>query len=113
MSAKGWKIDWRHAGPSGSERIGAIVLTSCAWQATVTRSLCRSRVMSSEPTTTASSTVYASSLSRGATVHSPGVSLLCSALWYQTFHSSKEMSIVLERLEGGADVVGRGDHVAG
>ena len=44
-------------GPAGLGRIGAITLTSWAWQAAVTRSLCRSRVISREPTTTASATV--------------------------------------------------------
>ena len=57
VSANGWKIDCRHAGPPGSHLIEPMVLTSWAWQAAVTRSLCLSSVMSREPTTTASSTV--------------------------------------------------------
>jgi hypothetical protein len=55
--ANGWKIVCRHAGPPASERIGAITLTSWAWQATVTRSECRSSEISRLPTTTASATL--------------------------------------------------------
>ncbi len=57
IRAKGWKIDWRQAGPFGSVRIEEIVLTSCACEAAVTRSAWRTSVMSSDPTTTASRTV--------------------------------------------------------
>ena len=56
VSANGWKMLCRQAGPPGSVRIGAITLASWAWQATPTRSACRSRVISRPPTTTASVT---------------------------------------------------------
>nr|BFE79857.1 hypothetical protein GCM10020093_024580 [Planobispora longispora] len=56
VSAKGWKIVCRQAGPPGSVLIGAITLASWAWQATPTRSALRSSVMSRLPTTTASVT---------------------------------------------------------
>jgi len=64
-------------------------------QAAWTRSLLRSSVTSKDPTTTASATVYASSLSRGATVQSFGRSRSCISWTYQTSHSSKEMLIFL------------------
>src|SRR4051812_22236440 len=85
----------RQEGPPGSVRMEPIELTSCAWQADVTRSLLRSNVTSREPTTTASATVYASSLSRGATVQSSGIPVALSRFRYQTFHSSNEMLIRL------------------
>lgn len=54
---KGKNVVWRQAGPPGSVMIGAMTLTSCARQATVTRSACRSRAIRSEPKTTASMTL--------------------------------------------------------
>ena len=56
VRAKGWKIVCRHAGPPASVRIGAMTLTSCARQATPTRSACLSKVINKLPTTTASCT---------------------------------------------------------
>ena len=49
--------DCRHAGPFGSVRIGAMMLTSWAWLAMVTRSPWRSSELRNVPTTTASVTV--------------------------------------------------------
>src|SRR5258705_6171911 len=93
MVANGWKVLCRHAGPPGSVRIGAITLTSWAWQATGTRSLWRSRQISRPPTTTASATVYSSSMSRGAMLHSVGGGADWKRDRYHTFHSSKERVI--------------------
>ena len=70
VSANGWKMACRQAGPPGSDRIGAITLTSWARQPIFTRSACRSSEMSRLPTTTASVTEYRSSISRGASPHS-------------------------------------------
>ena len=80
----------RHAGPSGSVRMGAMTLTSWARQAAVTRSLCRSSAISRLPTTTASVTVYSSSITRGATAHSSATGAAWKRDRYQTFHSSNE-----------------------
>ncbi len=63
--ANGWKIVCRQAGPPGSVRIGAITLTSWAWQAMPTRSAWLSRVIRRLPTTAASVTSYSSSISHG------------------------------------------------
>ena len=54
VSANGWKMVCRQAGPPVTVRIGAMTLASWAWQATPTRSAWRSRVTSRPPTTTAS-----------------------------------------------------------
>ena len=55
--AKGKNVDFRHAGPCGSAAMGAITFTSCAIEALVTRSACRSSDISRLPTTTPSATV--------------------------------------------------------
>ena len=96
MIANGWKVGCRQAGPPGSVMIGAITFASCARHATATRSLCRSSEISRLPTTTASVTLYSSSIRRGATSHwSCGPSVRRDRSPYQTFHSSKEMPIFL------------------
>ena len=56
VRANGWKMLWRQAGPPARVTMGAMTLTSCAWQAIETRSVCCRRVMSRLPTTTASVT---------------------------------------------------------
>ena len=58
--AKGWKMVWRQARPpraAGSVIMGPMTLTSWARLAALTRSACRSRQMSSPPTTRASAPV--------------------------------------------------------
>ena len=95
MRANGWKIAWRHAGPFSSLKIGAMTLTNCAWLAILTRSPCRSSEFSRVPTTTASVTLYLSSMTRGCSRHPAfatlwGWSWVSRPRWYQTFHSSKE-----------------------
>jgi hypothetical protein len=98
IRANGQKIDCRQAAPPSSLRIGAITLTSCAWFAIFTRSPCRSSELRSVPTTTASVTLYSSSMTRGCS-RQPAFSMRCgwsspsSPRWYQTFHSSNERSI--------------------
>ncbi|WP_227497179.1 hypothetical protein [Planctomonas psychrotolerans] len=98
IRANGQKIDWRQAGPFSSLRIGAITFTSCAWFAIFTRSPWRSSEFSSVPTTTASVTLYSSSITRGCSRH-PAFETLCGwssvsrPRWYQTFHSSNERSM--------------------
>ena len=57
VRAKGWNVVCRQLGPPGSDRITEMALTSCARQADLTRRLCRNKVMSNEPITTASATV--------------------------------------------------------
>jgi hypothetical protein len=47
----------RQAAPPGVVRIGAMMLTSCAWAPTVSRSAWRSMLISRLPTTIASVTV--------------------------------------------------------
>src|SRR6476469_3096266 len=89
VSENGWNVVCRHAGPPGSDRIGAITLTSWARQAILTRSAWRSNEISRLPTTTASTTEYWSSMSRGrvpqSRLSSPG-----NLAWYHTFHSSND-----------------------
>ena len=68
--------------------MGAMTLTSCAWQAIETRSACCIKVISRLPTTTASVTSYTSSISGPGSRMSRFVSPEKSA-WYHTFHSSK------------------------
>lgn len=81
----------RQAGPPLRVRIGAITLASCAWQATPTRSACRSSVISRSPTTTASTAVKSSSMSAGASTQPRRSRSAWRRDSYQTFHSSKEI----------------------
>ncbi|MDI2022051.1 hypothetical protein PJL18_02580 [Paenarthrobacter nicotinovorans] len=95
IRANGWKMVCFQAGPFSSERIGAITLTSCAWLAIFTRSPWRSSELSRVPTTTASVTLYWSSMTRGCSRHGALTMLLSWSSvsrprWYQTFHSSKD-----------------------
>ena len=54
-----------------------------------TRSAWRSRVISRQPTTSASATEWSSSASGGARLKAPVTSVWCGlACWCQTFHSS-------------------------
>ena len=79
----------RQAGPPSSVRMSGSTLTSWAWQAIRTRSAWRSRVISRQPTTSASATVCSSSVIAGACSKGrsrrskPGLSVMC-----HTFHSS-------------------------
>ena len=72
-----------------------MTLTSCAWLAILTRSPWRSSELSRVPTTTASVTLYLSSMTRGCS-RQPALATLCGwssvsrPRWYQTFHSSKD-----------------------
>ena len=124
MRANGQKIDCRHAGPPASLRIGAMTLTSCAWLAILTRSPWRSSELRKVPTTTASVTLYVSSIRRGCS-RQPfdtlcGWSSVSRPVWYQTFHSSNEMSTcfvclpaALTAVDGGHDPLDERVHVDG
>lgn len=94
VSAKGWKIVCFHDAPPGRVTMGAMTLTSCAWHAIETRSVCCRRVMRRLPTTTASVTSETSSMSSGASRISSELSAWTRS-WNHTFHSSKETMIRL------------------
>ena len=92
----GKKLVCRHAGPPSSVRIGGITLTSCARQPIFTRSAWRSSVISRQPTTSASASVWSSSARCGARLNGPVMSVWCGlACWCQTFHSSTLIPIFL------------------